>query len=198
MRNRAVIYSRVSTLDQVSENQTIALEELADRFGWQVVGRYVDHGVSGVAPRRERPQFDQLCKDLRRRNFDIVMVWDVSRLGRSLRALLEFLNDVIETNCDLYVFQQGLDTRTAAGRAMFQMVGVFSEFEREMISERVKLGLHRARAQGKAIGRPRLNAKAVMLARKMRDAGASFADIRSETGVSRSALYRSRPAAMQL
>lgn len=88
-----------------------------------------------------------------RHKFNKIQVWDVSRLGRSLQHLVEFLNDVQSVNCHLYIHQSGLDTSTPSGRMMFQMVGVFSEFERSMISERVKLGLQRVKLDGKSLGR---------------------------------------------
>lgn len=90
-----------------------------------------------------------------RRKFNKILVWDVSRLGRSLQHLVEFLNDAQSVNCHLYIHQSGLDTSTPSGRMMFQMVGVFSEFERSMISERVKLGLQRVKLDGKSLGRPK-------------------------------------------
>ena len=89
-----------------------------------------------------------------RRKFDRILVWDVSRLGRSLQHLIEFLSDLQAVGCDLYIHQQGLDTSTVTGRMMFQMVGVFAEFERSMISDRVKLGLDRVRKSGKRLGPP--------------------------------------------
>lgn len=90
-----------------------------------------------------------------RRKFNKILVWDVSRLGRSLQHLVEFLNDAQSVNCHLYIHQSGLDTSTPSGRMMFQMVGVFSEFERSMISERVKLGLQRVKLDGKSLGHPK-------------------------------------------
>ena len=85
-----------------------------------------------------------------RRKFNKILVWDVSRLGRSLQHLVEFLNEVNSVGCDLYIHQSGLDTSTPSGKMMFQMIGVFSEFEREMISERVKLGLDKVKSQGRS------------------------------------------------
>lgn len=151
---RVAIYSRVSTMDQNTNNQTNLLREISDRNHWDLIDVYVDEGISGSKGRDKRPEFDRLCKDMVRRKFDVVMVWDVSRLGRSLQHLVEFLNDVQSVGCDLYIHQQGLDTSTPSGRMMFQMVGVFSEFERSMISERVRLGLKRVRESGKKLGQP--------------------------------------------
>lgn len=112
--------------------------------------------ISGAKGREQRPAFDRLCKDAARRRFDVVMAWSVDRLGRSLQDLVAFLGDLHGMRVDLFLHQQGIDTTTPAGKAMFQMLGVFAEFERSMIQERVKAGLARGRAQGKTLGRPRV------------------------------------------
>jgi DNA invertase Pin-like site-specific DNA recombinase len=148
------IYTRVSTDHQTAENQERELREIADRMGWNVVEVYTDNGVSGAKPRAERPAFDALCKDAARRRFDMIMAWSVDRLGRSLQDLVAFLSELHALGVDLFLHQQGVDTTTPAGKALFQMMGVFAEFERAIIQERVKSGLERARAQGKRLGRP--------------------------------------------
>jgi DNA invertase Pin-like site-specific DNA recombinase len=125
---------------------------------WSVVTVYKDEGVSGTKPRTERPAFNALWKGAIRRRFDMVMAWSVDRLGRSLQDLVAFLSELHALEVDLYLHQQGADTTTPAGRALFQMMGVFAEFERAMIRERVKSGLERAKAQGKTLGRPRIEA----------------------------------------
>ena len=188
---RVAIYSRVSTLDQSSENQTSFLTEIVARNGGRLVGLYVDEGVSGSKGRDKRPEFDRLCKDMVRRKFDLVMVWDVSRLGRSLQHLVEFLNDVQAIGCDLYVHQQGLDTSTPSGRMMFQMVGVVSEFERSMISERVKLGLRRAKASGKKLGQPsKMSDELIQQVWLLQDQGFGLKHITAQMPVSRSTIYK--------
>ncbi len=153
---RAALYARVSTSNghQDPDVQLTALREVADRAGWQVVGEYTDNGVSGSVGRSGRRAFDGLLRDATRREFDVVAAWSVDRLGRSLQDLLAFLQDIQSAGVDLYLHQQGLDTSTPSGRAMFQMLGVFSEFERCMIQERVRAGLAKARANGKRLGRP--------------------------------------------
>lgn len=153
--DRVAIYGRVSTNEQSTDNQTDFLQEIAERNGWTLVEIYVDEGMSGTKGREKRPQFDRLCKDMVRRKFNRILVWDISRLGRSLQHLVEFLDDVQSVNCHLYIHQSGLDTSTPSGQMMFQMVGVFSEFERSMISERVKLGLKRVKSKGVQLGRPK-------------------------------------------
>jgi len=154
---RAAIYLRVSTDSQTTDNQEIVLREIAGRMGWHIVRVYSDHGISGAKGRDKRPQFDALCKAATRREFDLVMAWSVDRLGRSVQDLIAFLSELHSLKIDLYLHQQGLDTSTPAGKAMFQMMGVFAEFERFMIQSRVKAGLARAKAAGKRLGRPKIS-----------------------------------------
>jgi DNA invertase Pin-like site-specific DNA recombinase len=150
------IYTRVSTDHQTTENQERELREIAERMGWQIVEFYRDEGVSGAKSREHRPAFDALCKDAARRRFGMVMAWSVDRLGRSLQDLVGFLSELHALGIDLFLHQQGLDTTAPAGKAMFQMMGVFAEFERSMIRERVNAGLRRAKAAGKTLGRRKL------------------------------------------
>ena len=156
---RAVLYLRVSTLDQTTANQERELRQVAERMGCNIVKVYKDHGVSGAKGRDKRPQFDALCRDATKRQFDVIMAWSVDRLGRSLQDLVGFLSEIHALKIDLYLHQQGLDTTTPAGKAMFQMMGVFAEFERAMIQERVRAGLARAKSEGKQLGRPRIEHK---------------------------------------
>jgi DNA invertase Pin-like site-specific DNA recombinase len=151
---RAVIYLRVSTIEQTTANQERELREIASRMGCEIIKVYRDHGISGAKGRDKRPAFDKLCRDAARREFDMVMAWSVDRLGRSLQDLVGFLSELHALKIDLFLRQQGLDTTTPAGKAMFQMMGVFAEFERAIIQERVRAGLARARSEGKRLGRP--------------------------------------------
>ena len=153
MSKRVAFYLRVSTGEQTTENQRRELEQVAKRSGWQVVEIYEDAGISGANGREKRPAFDKLLKDASRREFDLVAAWSVDRLGRSLQHLVAFLGELHALKIDLYLHQQGIDTTTPAGKAMFQMMGVFAEFERAMMRDRIRAGLARARAQGKRLGR---------------------------------------------
>ncbi len=155
---RVAIYARVSTDGQSVDNQLGELHQVAQRHGWQIVHEFVDHGVSGAKGRTQRPNFDKLCKAAMRREVDLIAAWSVDRLGRSLQHLITFLGEIHAKGVDLYLHQQGIDTTTPSGKAMFQMCGVFAEFERAMIRERVKAGLARAKTQGKKLGRPRVPA----------------------------------------
>src|ERR1700736_338499 len=151
---RAVLYLRVSTLDQTTANQERELRDVARRMGCDIVHVYKEHGMSGAKGRDKRPAFDRLCREAAKRQFDMVMAWSVDRLGRSLQDLVAFLSELHALRIDLFLHQQGLDTTTPAGKAMFQMMGVFAEFERAMIQERVRAGLARAKSEGKRLGRP--------------------------------------------
>ena len=151
---RAVLYLRVSTVDQTTANQERELRDIAGRMGCEIVHVYKDYGISGAKGRDKRPAFDRLCRDAAKRQFDMVMAWSVDRLGRSLQDLVAFLSELHSLRVDLFLHQQGLDTTTPAGKAMFQMLGVFAEFERSIIAERVRAGLARARDEGKKLGRP--------------------------------------------
>jgi DNA invertase Pin-like site-specific DNA recombinase len=147
------IYLRVSTSDQTTRNQRRELKEVAERNGWNIVKVFEDAGISGTKGREQRPGYDAMLKAIARREIDMVAAWSVDRLGRSLKNLIDFLSDLKAKRCDLYLHQQGLDTSTAAGEAMFGMLGIFSQFEAAMIRERVRAGLQRAKAEGKTLGR---------------------------------------------
>jgi DNA invertase Pin-like site-specific DNA recombinase len=153
---RVAIYLRVSTTEQTTTNQRRQLHAVAKRHGWTVVQVFEDAGISGAKGRKDRPALDALLKSVARREVDMVAAWSVDRLGRSLTDLLDFLRELHAKGVDLFLHQQGLDTSTPSGRAMFQMMGVFAEFERAMIRERVLAGLARAKEQGISLGRRRL------------------------------------------
>lgn len=177
------LYARVSTDQQTTENQLKELRAVARRMGWRLDGEYVDRGISGAKGREQRPAFDRMLKAAARREFDIIMAWSVDRLGRSLQHLVSFLGEIHAKGIDLYLHQQGMDSTTPAGKALFQMCGVFAEFERAMIQERVKAGLARARAQGKKLGRPRISAQVERAILKARDKGKGVKKIAREIGV---------------
>jgi DNA invertase Pin-like site-specific DNA recombinase len=154
------LYLRVSTGEQTVENQRRELMAACERRGWRVVAEFCDEGISGANGRDKRPSFDKLCRAVVRHQFDVVAAWSVDRLGRSLQDLVAFLGELHGARVDLYLDRQGVDTSTPAGKALFQMLGVFAEFERSIIQERIAAGIARARAQGtksgKAFGRPKI------------------------------------------
>jgi len=158
---KAALYLRTSTANgQTTDNQRRELEAVAAHLKHEIIEIYEDKGISGAKGRDKRPAFDRLHRDITTRKFDIVMAWSVDRLGRSLQDLIPFLEPLHAKRIGLYLHQQRLDTTTPSGKAMFQMLGVFAEFERAMIRERVVSGMIRAKAKGtksgKAIGRPEL------------------------------------------
>lgn len=187
---RVGIYLRVSTDSQTTENQRRELEAVATRSGWQIIGFYEDAGISGAKGRDKRPGFDRLLKDATARKVDMIAAWSVDRLGRSLQDLVGFLTDLQALGCDLYLHQQSLDTSTPSGRAMFQMCGVFAEFERGMIRERVNAGLARARAKGTKLGRRSVKPAIEARIRDLRAEGMGILKIGRTVGVGTSVVQR--------
>jgi DNA invertase Pin-like site-specific DNA recombinase len=151
---RVALYVRVSTDHQTIKNQERELQAVAERHGWEVVAVYRDQGISGAKGRDERPGLNKLLQAVARKEFDLVAAWSVDRIGRSLIDLVGTLQELHSKHVDLYLHQQGIDTTTPSGKAMFQMMGVFAEFERSMLRERVNAGLARAKAEGIQLGRP--------------------------------------------
>ena len=191
MENRCAIYTRVSTDDQTTQNQILELKEIAQRKGLTVVSEFTDEGVSGAKGRDKRTGVDNLIKGAIKKDFDTILVWSVDRLGRSLQDLVSFLNEIHSVDCDLYIHQSGVDTSTPAGKMMFQMCGVFAEFERGMIRERVKSGQDRPKSQGKHIGRPsNLNDGLVHSVKYMRDQGVGIRKIARDLKIGVSTVYK--------
>lgn len=155
---RVAIYMRVSTGEQTTDSQLHALSEVAKQSGWEIVHTFEDRAVSGSTSRNTRPAFKALLEACTRREIDLIAVWSIDRLGRSLQDLVGFLQDIESLGVDLFIHQQGLDTSTPSGRLLFHICGVFAEFERSIISERVRAGLDKAKANGKTLGRPRIDA----------------------------------------
>ncbi len=153
MSRKVALYARVSTRGQELENQLSELTAACARNDWQIVRVFTDYGISGAKGRGARKGLDDLLNAVVRREIDQVCVWSIDRLGRSLRDLIGVLEELRQKGCDLYVHKQAIDTNTPSGKMLFQMLGVFSEFEREIIRERIIAGQQRARAQGKRIGR---------------------------------------------
>jgi DNA invertase Pin-like site-specific DNA recombinase len=183
---RVAIYARVSTSSQTVENQFQELREVAKRNGWQIVAELSDSGISGAKGRDQRPAFDQLLKRATRREFDLIMVWAIDRLGRSIQHLVGFMNDILAMDVDLYVHQQAIDTTTPSGRMIFSIFSALGEYERELIRERIVAGQKRARAQGVKIGRPsKLNEAVRTSVKLLRDGGMGIKEIskRLEIGV---------------
>jgi DNA invertase Pin-like site-specific DNA recombinase len=187
---RIAIYLRVSTSKQETSNQRRELEAVAKRSGWKIVKVYEDAGISGAKGREGRPGLDALLKAVNAKEFELVATWSVDRLGRSLTDLLAILQCLRDKGVDLFLHQQGLDTSTTAGKAMFQMLGVFAEFERGIIRVRVNAGLARAREKGVKLGRPRIEAKIEKRIRQLRKRGFGILKIGRELGIGTSVVQR--------
>lgn len=187
---RAALYVRVSTDEQTVENQLLVLNEVAQRSGWTVVQTFADEGVSGAKGRAERPGYNALLKAISRREVEIVAAWSVDRLGRSLPDLVAFLNDIQARGCDLYLHQQAIDTSTPSGRMLFQMLGVFAEFERAILKSRIKAAHDRCRANNVRIGRPPLPPIRLEKVKRALGDGQSIRAIAAATGVSTATVQR--------
>ena len=168
---RVAIYLRVSTSKQDTDNPRRELEAVAARSGWDVVKVYEDAGISGAKGRDKRPGLDAMLKAVNAKEFDMVAAWSVDRLGRSLTDLLAILQGLHDKGVDLFLHQQGLDTSTTAGRAMYQLLGVFAEFERGIICERINAGLARAKAKGTKLGRRTVKPSVEARIRELRSTG---------------------------
>lgn len=191
MRMKCVaIYARVSTDSQAVENQLRVLNEVARRSDWTVVHTFLDEGISGAKSRDRRPGYDALLKAVARHEVQLVAAWSVDRLGRSLPDLVSFLSEIQAKGCDLYLHQQALDTSTPSGRMMFQMLGVFAEFERSIIRSRVMAGLERARAKNIRIGRPPIPPIRLEKVEQALRAGHSIRAVAKATGVSTATVQR--------
>jgi DNA invertase Pin-like site-specific DNA recombinase len=157
---RAALYLRVSRDSQTTENQRIVLTTLAGHRGFQIVREYEDAGISGGKGRDKRPAFDQMLKDAVRRRFDVLLIWSMDRLGRSVLHVAQAMAELDAAGVALMSEQQGVDGTTPFGKAMMQMATVFAELERSMIRSRVMAGLDRVRAEGKkSLGRPPIGRK---------------------------------------
>lgn len=201
---RVALYVRVSTDDQSTDTQKQELEAWAERAGHVVARVFEDHGISGAKGRDKRPAFDALLKAAVRREFDMIAVWSSDRLGRSLSHLVEVLQTIRDTGTGLYIHTQSVDTTTPAGRAMFGMLGIFSEFEREMIVARVNAGLARAKAEiarngrftsragrvRRRLGRPGAEPDKIELARQELARGTGIAKAARLTGLGTGTVHK--------
>ena len=184
---RAVLYMRVSTLDQHPENQQHDLRQLAAQRGWQIVEEYVDHGVSGA--RARRPGLDQLMHDARQGGFDVVLVWACDRLARSVRHFLEVLDELNRLNLEFVSFREQLDTGGPLGRAVVVIISAIAELERNLLIERVRAGMRRAKLEGQRLGRPRLSVDRDALIRD-RASGQSLTQLAKAYQISRASVVR--------
>ena len=185
---RAALYARVSTTDQTAENQLLELRRYCEARGW-TIAEYIDHGVSGSKERR--PALDRLTADARRRRFDVLVVWRLDRLGRNLKHLITFLDELAALGIAFTSLNEGIDTTTPAGRLQLHLLAAIAEFERSRIVERVRAGMARARKEGKRLGRKPHRVTDDDLARV---AHLSQHQAASVLGIPRSVLQRARSA----
>ena len=184
---RAALYCRVSTVDQHPETQLRELRQFASQRGLQIVREYTDHGVSGTKARR--PGLDQMMDDARRRRFDVVLVWAFDRMARSVRHFLEILDEFNHLNIEFVSFRENIDTGGPLGRAMVVIVSAIAELERNLIVERVRAGMRRARAEGRQIGRARLDVNREQVVRD-RQSRMSLTQVAKKHGISRASVCR--------
>lgn len=151
---KTAIYMRVSTSLQTTDNQLVSLQDYAKRMNYEITSIYKDEGISGIKNKNQRPALNEMMKDVVKGKFSQILIYDISRLGRSLKDLVNILNDFNQSKVRLIFIQNGIDTSNSTGQMMFQLLGVFAEWERQTIVDRVNAGLVRARQSGKKLGRP--------------------------------------------
>jgi len=184
---RVGIYARVSTSDQSAENQIHDLYRYARERRWQIIGTYVDHGLSGMLA--SRPGLDELMVDARRRRLDVVLVWRFDRFARSSHHLVVALEEFRSLGVDFVSFQEAIDTSSPLGSAIFTIISAVAQLERDIIAERVRAGLRMARERGKVLGRPRVKFD-LQKALRMRANGCTNRQIASALGVSHTTVSR--------
>jgi DNA invertase Pin-like site-specific DNA recombinase len=186
---RAAIYARVSTANngQDPTMQTRELREYCERRGWQVVGEYVDLGISGA--KEKRPELDRLMADAHRRRFDAIVVWRFDRFARSVSHLLRALENFQALGIEFVSLSENVDTSTPTGKMVFTVLGAVAELERSLIAERVRAGLRNARAKGKRLGRPRVDVDLERID-NLRSEGRSWAAIATEMGIGEGTVRR--------
>lgn len=186
---RAALYARISTVNhgQDPEVQLGEIREFCKRRGFTVAHEYVDKGISGS--RERRPELDKLLADCRKRLVDAVVVYRYDRFARSLRQLVNALEEFRSLGIDFISIHEGVDTSTPNGRLVFGIFASIAEFERELIRDRVRSGLAAAKAKGKRIGRPKVTVDTFRIA-SLRHQGRSWAEITRDTGISKGTAQR--------
>ena len=184
---RVAIYARVSTTDQSTESQLLDLRKYVSDRGWQIYRKFVDEGISGT--KDSRPALNQLMDDAKKRKFDIVLVWRFDRFARSTRHLINALEEFKNLGIDFVSFQENIDTSSPLGSAIFTIISAVAQLERDVIAERVKAGLRRAKESGRKLGRPRVAADADKIA-ALRAQGRSWREIAEELGIGKGTAQR--------
>lgn len=157
MTKRVVLYARESRDGFSIASQLLILNEIANSRKWHIVKTYADRTIYSTKDKDDGTFFFELCDALTRSEFDLVMVFSIDRLGKSLQELMRFLENLHENKIDLYLHAQNVDTLTPEGKAIFSMCHIFGDYEHAIISQRVTAGINRARNHGKKLGRPRVS-----------------------------------------
>jgi len=151
---RVAVYARVSTSDQSTDSQLLDLRRYVRERGWNIYREYVDEGISGT--KESRPALNELMNDAKKRRFDVVLVWRFDRFARSTKHLILALGEFNNLRIDFVSYQENIDTSSPLGSAIFTIISAVAQLERDIIAERVKAGLRRAKENGKRLGRPRI------------------------------------------
>jgi DNA invertase Pin-like site-specific DNA recombinase len=192
MTTKVALYCRVSTStkDQTTENQLRELRSYCDRMEYEVVQVYEDE-VSGAKSREKRPAYNEMCKDAFLKKFDVIIGWDVSRFGRSMKEFVSFLSDMDDKGIGVIAVKNGLDTSSSSGWMMMKLIGVLEEWNREMLVERTNAGLARTVANGTKLGRKKItNDTMTAMILELRNDKKSIRAIASEVGISTATVQR--------
>jgi len=184
---RVALYARVSTADQSTDSQLLDLRRYVSERGWNIFKEYVDEGISGT--KDSRPALDELMNDAKKRRFDMVLVWRFDRFARSTKHLILALEEFRNLGIDFVSYQENIDTSSPLGSAIFTIISAVAQLERDIIAERVKAGLRRAKANGKKLGRPTVTISADRI-KLLRSQGLTIREIARRSDVSRSTVWR--------
>ena len=187
-RKRAGLYFRVSNGDQKPDSQMDGLREFAARKNLEIVGEYLDHGVSGS--NTSRPQLDAMLKQVRAGKLDVVVVWKFDRFSRSLIHLITTLQEFHELGVDFVSITEGMDTTTPQGKLMFAVNAAFAQYWSDIHSERVRAGLQARKKRGKPIGRRPIPMSKQSRARQLRKEKLSYAEIGKALGISKGTAHK--------
>ena len=188
MTTRCAIYARVSTNDQTTENQLLALRDLAERNGHQIVAEYIDHGVSGVAAKKDARA--KLLLDAKTKKFSVLYCVSIDRLSRSTKDLLQVVEELNTLNITLIFQRENIDTKSALGQFFLTVLSSIAQLERETMISRINAGIARAKSQGKKLGRPsKLNASLVNAVNLLREKGVSIRDISKTANIGVGTVY---------
>lgn len=188
---KVVIYTRVSTDKQTVENQVKELMEYCKRCNYEIVKIYKDEGISGIKGREERSGLDEMMKDAIHKKFDMLLCYSICRLSRSLKQLITIMNTLNELKIDMFFSVQSIDTTTSAGKMIFNIFGSLAEFERELLRDRIKSGINRARSQGKKLGRKtKINESLITAVKLLKEKGMGIKNISKELKIGVGTVYK--------